>query len=68
MTLDHWNLVIGVNLSGQFLFAREAVHEFKRRGVVKEVSCSAGKIICISSVREVIPWPAISTTPPPRAA
>ncbi|MEN8782030.1 MAG: SDR family NAD(P)-dependent oxidoreductase, partial [Desulfobacterales bacterium] len=24
--------------------------------VVKEVSCSAGKIICISSVHEVIPW------------
>jgi glucose 1-dehydrogenase len=56
MTLDQWNLVIGVNLTGQFLCAREAVREFKRRGVVKEVSCSAGKIICISSVHEVIPW------------
>ena len=42
--------------SGQFLCAREAVREFKRRGMVKEVSCSAGKIICISSVHEVIPW------------
>ena len=56
MTLDQWNQVIGVNLTGQFLCAREAVREFKRRGVVKEVSCSAGKIICISSVHEVIPW------------
>jgi glucose 1-dehydrogenase len=56
MTLDQWNLVIGVNLTGQFLCAREAVREFKRRGVVKEISCSAGKIICISSVHEVIPW------------
>lgn len=56
MTLDQWNLVIGVNLTGQFLCAREAVREFKRRGVVKDVSCSAGKIICISSVHEVIPW------------
>ena len=56
MTLDQWNLVIGVNLTGQFLCVREAVREFKRRGVVKEVSCSAGKIICISSVHEVIPW------------
>ena len=56
MTLDQWNLVIGINLTGQFLCAREAVREFKRRGVVKEVSCSAGKIICISSVHEVIPW------------
>lgn len=56
MTLDEWNLVIGVNLTGQFLCAREAVREFKRRGVVKEISCSAGKIIHISSVHEVIPW------------
>ena len=56
MTLDQWNGVISVNLTGQFLCAREAVREFKRRGVVKKVSCSAGKIICISSVHEVIPW------------
>jgi glucose 1-dehydrogenase len=56
MTLEQWNTVISVNLTGQFLCAREAVKEFKRRGVVKEVSCSAGKIICISSVHEVIPW------------
>ncbi len=56
MTLDQWNEVIGVNLTGQFLCAREAVREFKRRGVIKEVSCSAGKIICISSVHEIIPW------------
>jgi glucose 1-dehydrogenase len=56
MTLAQWNTVIGVNLTGQFLCAREAVKEFKRRGVKKEVSVSAGKIICISSVHEVIPW------------
>jgi glucose 1-dehydrogenase len=56
MTLDQWNLVINVNLTGQFLCAREAIREFKRRGVVKEVSCAAGKIICMSSVHEVIPW------------
>jgi glucose 1-dehydrogenase len=56
MTLEQWNLVINVNLTGQFLCAREAVREFKRRGVIKEVSCSAGKIIYISSVHEVIPW------------
>ena len=56
LTLDDWNRVINVNLTGQFLCAREAVREFKRRGVVKEVSCSAGKIICISSVHEIIPW------------
>jgi glucose 1-dehydrogenase len=56
MTLTQWNTVIGVNLTGQFLCAREAVREFKRRGVVKDVSVSAGKIICISSVHETIPW------------
>jgi glucose 1-dehydrogenase len=56
MTLEQWNTVISVNLTGQFLCSREAVREFKRRGVVKEISCSAGKIICISSVHEIIPW------------
>ncbi len=56
MTLEQWNTVININLTGQFLCCREAVREFKRRGVVKEVSCAAGKIICMSSVHEVIPW------------
>lgn len=56
MTLQQWNTVIGVNLTGQFLCAREAVREFMRRGVVPEKSCAAGKIICMSSVHEVIPW------------
>jgi glucose 1-dehydrogenase len=56
MTLEQWNTVINVNLTGQFLCAREAIREFKRRGIVPEVSCAAGKIICISSVHEVIPW------------
>lgn len=56
MTIEQWNRVIGVNLTGQFLCTREAVSEFKRRGVVPEVSCSAGKIICMSSVHEAIPW------------
>ena len=56
MSLKEWNKVIEVNLTGQFLCARAAVREFKRRGVVKDVSCSAGKIICMSSVHEIIPW------------
>jgi glucose 1-dehydrogenase len=56
MTLQQWNTVIGVNLTGQFLCCREAVKEFRRRGVRKEVSCAAGKIICMSSVHDVIPW------------
>ncbi len=56
MTLEQWNFVLGVNLTGQFLCAREAIREFLRRGVRPEVSCAAGKIICMSSVHEVIPW------------
>jgi glucose 1-dehydrogenase len=56
MSLAQWRKVIDVNLTGQFLCAREAIREFKRRGVRPEVSCAAGKIICVSSVHEVIPW------------
>ncbi len=56
MTLEQWNLVIGINLTGQFLCAREAIREFLKRGVVPERSMTAGKIICMSSVHEVIPW------------
>ena len=56
MTLAQWNTVMSVNLTGQFLCAREAAREFKRRGVVASVSRSAGKIICMSSVHELIPW------------
>lgn len=56
MTLKQWETVIRVNLTGQFLCAREAVREFLRRGVVPSVSRAAGKIICMSSVHEIIPW------------
>ncbi len=56
MTLAQWNTVLNVNLSGQFLCAREAVREFLRRGVVPSVSSAAGKIICMSSVHQEIPW------------
>jgi glucose 1-dehydrogenase len=56
MTLAQWNKVLDVNLTGQFLCAREAVREFLRRGVVAEISRAAGKIICMSSVHQEIPW------------
>ena len=55
MTLDQWNFVIGINLTGQFLCAREAIRMFLKKGV-NGVSKAAGKIICMSSVHEVIPW------------
>ncbi len=56
MTLEQWNMVIGINLTGQFLCSREAAREYIRRGVVEGRSKAAGKIICMSSVHEVIPW------------
>lgn len=56
MTLDQWNTVININLTGQFLCAREAIKEFLRRGIDTSRSVACGKIIHISSVHEVIPW------------
>lgn len=56
MTLNQWNRVIGTNLTGAFLCAREAAREFIRRGPVPERSRALGKIIFISSVHEIIPW------------
>ncbi len=56
MTLEEWNDVIDINLTGQFLCTREAVREFCRRGLRPEISCAVGKIICISSVHQLIPW------------
>ncbi len=56
MTLDQWNAVINVNLTGQFLCAREAIKEFLRRGIDPAKSVACGKIIHISSVHEIIPW------------
>ncbi|GGU97581.1 hypothetical protein GCM10010211_76040 [Streptomyces albospinus] len=56
MTTAQWQKVLGVNLTGQFLCARETTKEFLRRGVVPEVSRAAGKIICLSSVHQLIAW------------
>jgi len=56
MTLADWQAVIDTNLTGQFLCAREAVRVFKGQGIDRAVSWSMGKIICISSVHDIIPW------------
>ena len=56
MTTAQWDTVMNVNLRGQFLCTREAVRIFMRQGIRREISCAAGKIICISSVHDVIPW------------
>ncbi len=49
MPLEEWNRVIGVNLTGAFLCAREAA-----RGMVG--AGAPGAIVNVSSVHEVIPW------------
>jgi glucose 1-dehydrogenase len=49
MPLEEWNKVIGVNLTGAFLCARETA-----RGLVG--AGAPGVIVNISSVHEVIPW------------
>jgi glucose 1-dehydrogenase len=56
MTVEAWDLVMNVNLRGQFLCAREAVRVFKRQGLRPEVSLAAGKVLCVSSVHDIIPW------------
>lgn len=56
MTLDQWQRVLGVNLTGQFLCAREAARLFAAQEGQNCGSRAAGKIICMSSVHEVIPW------------
>ncbi len=56
MTFQQWKRVIDVNLTGQFLCARESVRAFLKQGINRELSYSAGKIIFMSSVHDVIPW------------
>ena len=56
MTLDDWNAVIQVNLTGGFLVGREAIGRFRRKGIRPEISPAMGKLIFDSSVHQVIPW------------
>jgi glucose 1-dehydrogenase len=55
MSLEQWNRVLSVDLTGQFLCCRAAARIFRRQGV-HEHGKSAGKIICMSSVHDEIPW------------
>ena len=56
MTLEQWQTVIDVNLTGMFLCAREAIKAFKRQGIDRSISYACGKLIFMSSVHDVIPW------------
>jgi glucose 1-dehydrogenase len=56
MTLAQWQRVLDVNLTGQFLCAREAIRLFKKQGIDRSISYAAGKLIFMSSVHDLIPW------------
>jgi glucose 1-dehydrogenase len=56
MTIEQWNRVLSINLTGMFLTARAAARAMIRQSVRPEISRAAGKIICVSSVHEVIAW------------
>lgn len=56
MTLEDWQKVIDVNLTGQFLCTQGAVRTFRRQGRNPDRSRALGKIILVSSVHQVIPW------------
>jgi len=55
MSLEQWNQVIATNLTGQWLTAREAVRRMAHQEPLPN-SPARGKILCTSSVHEVIPW------------
>lgn len=56
MTLEQWNTVLGVNLTGTFLCTRAAARAMIAQPPRPDVSRAAGKVIFVSSVHEIIPW------------
>lgn len=56
MSLDDWNMVIGVNLTGAFLVGREAIRRFRKKGLREDVSPALGKLVFVSSVHQIVPW------------
>lgn len=53
MSLEEWDRVISVNLTGAFLCTREAARKLREAGL-------PGTIVNVSSVHEVMPWPSFS--------
>lgn len=56
MTLGQWEAALAVDLSGTFLCLQAAARAFVRQGLREGVSRATGKVVCISSVHQVIPW------------
>jgi glucose 1-dehydrogenase len=55
LSLEAWTRVMGINLTGQFLCVREAIRCFLAQEK-SPVSRARGKVVCMSSVHERIPW------------
>lgn len=56
LSLEDWQAVIDVNLTGQFLCSKEAVRRFRAQGMNEARSSALGKIVFTSSVHQKIPW------------
>ncbi|WAC14435.1 SDR family oxidoreductase [Dyadobacter pollutisoli] len=60
MSLQQWQKVIDVNLTGMFLCCRAAARQFvaqeKEASEVSHSELAIGKIVMMSSVHDVIPW------------
>jgi len=55
MKAEDFRKVLDVNLTGQFLVARAAARRFRDQGMA-EGRRSAGVIVCMSSVHQIVPW------------
>ena len=54
LDVEKWQQVIDVNLTGQYLGMRHAALQFMKQE--KPAELARGKIICMSSVHDMIPW------------
>ncbi|PMD96129.1 sugar dehydrogenase [Siphonobacter sp. BAB-5405] len=58
MTLDQWEAVISTNLTSQFICSNLAARQFVKQAEANpsQEANAIGKIICMSSVHDMIPW------------
>jgi glucose 1-dehydrogenase len=68
MTLEQWNTVLEVNLTGTFLCVREAAREMIRRGPDPRAPAPPARSSASPRSMSAFPGPGTSTTRRPRAA
>jgi glucose 1-dehydrogenase len=56
MTPQQWDKALSVDLRGLFLCAQAAARIFVKQGVDARISRAAGKILCMLSVHDRVPW------------